>query len=112
MDKLVEYIKQTPKAHFMIHGRIPVYFKNGLTKKINMDSVCKRVGNILPAYFFRNISAISIGQYDTLDDRSVDSVYNKKIIFTLVILCLHLKRFKPIFIYIFIIKIANLENKN
>jgi hypothetical protein len=65
----------------MIHGRIPVYFKNGLTKKINMDSVCKRVGNILPAYFFRNISAISIGQYDTLDDRSVDSVYDKKIIY-------------------------------
>jgi hypothetical protein len=81
MDKLVEYIQQTPKAHFMIHGRIPVYFKNGLTKKINMDSVCKRVGNILPAYFFKNISAISIGQYDTLDDRNVDSVYDKKIIY-------------------------------
>ena len=81
MDKLVEYIQQTPKAHFMIHGRIPVYFKNGLTKKINMDSVCKRVGNILPAYFFRNISAVSIGHYDTLDDRNVDSVYDKKIIY-------------------------------
>lgn len=81
MDKLAEYIKQSPKAHFMIHGRIPVYFKNGLTKKINMDSVCKRVGNILPAYFFKNISAIAIGQYDTLDSRSVDSVYDKKIIY-------------------------------
>ena len=81
MDKLAEYIKQSPKAHFMIHGRIPVYFKNGLTKKINMDSVCKRVENILPAYFFKNISAVSIGQYDTLDDRSVDSVYDKKIIY-------------------------------
>lgn len=81
MSKIVEYIQQAPKTHFMIHGRIPVYFKNGLTKKINMDSVCKRVGNILPAYFFRNISVVSIGHYDTLDSRSVDSVYDKKIIY-------------------------------
>ena len=81
MSKIVEYIQQTPKVHFMVHGRIPVYFKNGLTKKINMDSVCKRVGNLLPAFLFKNISAISIGQYDTLDDRSVDSVYDKKIIY-------------------------------
>ena len=81
MSKIVEYIQQAPKVHFMIHGRIPVYFKNGLTKKINMDSVCKRVGNLLPAFLFKNISAISIGQYDTLDDRSVDSVYDKKIIY-------------------------------
>lgn len=81
MSKIVEYIQQTPKAHFMIHGRIPVYFKNGLTKKINMDSVCKRVGNLLPAFLFKNISAVSIGNYDTLDDRNVDSVYNKKIIY-------------------------------
>ena len=29
----------------------------------------------------KNISAISIGQYDTLDDRAVDSVYDKKIIY-------------------------------
>lgn len=81
MSKIVEYIQQTPKVHFMVHGRIPVYFKNGLTKKINMDSVCKRVGNLLPAFLFKNISAISIGSYDTLDDRDVDSVYNKKIIY-------------------------------
>jgi len=81
MSKIIEYIQQTPKAHFMIHGRIPVYFKNGLTKKINMDSVCKRVGNLLPAFLFKNISAVSIGNYDTLDDRNVDSVYNKKIIY-------------------------------
>jgi hypothetical protein len=81
MEKIVEYIQQSPKAHFMIHGRIPVYFKNGLTKKINMDSVCRRVGNILPAFLFKNISAVSIGQYDTLDDRAVDSVYDKKIIY-------------------------------
>lgn len=81
MSKIIEYIQQTPKAHFMVHGRIPVYFKDGLTKKINMDSVCKRVGNLLPASLFKNISAISIGSYDTLDDRDVDSVYDKKIIY-------------------------------
>ena len=81
MEKIVEYIQQTPKAHFMIHGRIPVYFKDGLTRKINMDSVCKRVGNILPASFFKNISAVAIGSYDTLDSRDVDSVYNNKIIY-------------------------------
>lgn len=81
MSKIVEYIQQSPKVHFMIHGRIPVYFKNGLTKKINMDSVCKRVGNLLPAFLFKNISAVSIGNYDTLDDRNVDSVYDKKIIY-------------------------------
>lgn len=81
MEKLAEYIKQTPKVHFMVHGRIPVYFKDGLTKKINMDSVCKRAGNLLPAFLFKNISAISIGSYNTLDDRNVDSVYNKKIIY-------------------------------
>ena len=39
-------------------------------------------------------------------------LFKKGIIFTLVILCIHLKRFKPLYIYIFIIKIANLENKN
>lgn len=65
----------------MIHGRIPVYFKNALTKKINMDSVCKRVSNLLPAFLFKNISAIAIGQYDTFDDRNIDSAYNKKIIY-------------------------------
>jgi hypothetical protein len=80
MEKIVELIKQAPKVYFHIHS-IPVYFKNGLTKKINMDSVCKRTANMLPSYFFKNISAISIGQYDTLDDRDVDSVYDKKIIY-------------------------------
>jgi hypothetical protein len=34
----------------------------------------------------------------------------KRIIF--IILCIHLKRFKPLYTYIFIITIANLENKN
>ncbi len=29
-------------------------------------------------------------------------LYKKKITFTLVILCIHLKRFKPIYIYIYI----------
>ena len=81
MEKIVEFIKQTPKVHFAIHGRIPVYFKDGLTKKINFDSVCKRVGNLLPAFLFKNISAVAIGQYDTLDDRDVDSVYDKRIIY-------------------------------
>jgi hypothetical protein len=81
MEKIVELIKQSPKVNFHIHGRIPVYFKDGLTRKINMASVCKRVENILPAFLFRNISAICIGHYDTLDDRDVDSVYNKKIIY-------------------------------
>lgn len=81
MEKVVNYIQQAPKVHFSIHGTVPLYFKNGLTKKINIDSVCKRVENILPAYFFKNVSAIAIGQYDTLDDRSVDSVYDKKIIY-------------------------------
>ena len=81
MEKIVELIKQSPKVNFHIHGRIPLYFKDGLTKKININSVCKRVENILPAFLFKNISAIAIGQYDTLDNRNVDSVYNKKIIY-------------------------------
>ena len=37
-----------------IHN-IPLYFKDGLTKKINIDSVCKRVENILPAFYFKNV---------------------------------------------------------
>ena len=80
MDNVVNYIKQAPKVYFHIHN-IPVYFKDGLTKKINMDSVCKRTANILPSSYFSNVSALSIGQYDTLDDRSVDSVFDKKVIY-------------------------------
>jgi len=80
MDKIVEYIQQTPKTHFIIHGK-PVYLKNGLTKKINMDSVCKRIENLLSVFLFKNISAIVVGDYDTLDDREVDSAYHKKIIY-------------------------------
>ena len=81
MNNIIEYIKQAPKAHSMIHGRIPVYFKDGLTKKISMDNVCRRVENILPAFLFRNISAVAIGSYDSLEDRNVDSVYNRKVIY-------------------------------
>ena len=80
MDNVVKYIKETPKVYFHIHS-IPVYFKDGLTKKINMDSVCKRTANILPPFYFKNVSALSVGQYDTLDDRAVDSVFDKKIIY-------------------------------
>lgn len=81
MEKIVELIKQAPKVNFHIHGRIPLYFKNGLTKKINIDSVCKRVDNLLPAFLFKNISAVMVGHYDTLDDRDVDSVYDKRVIY-------------------------------
>ena len=81
MDKIIEYIKQAPKTNFMIHGRIPLYFKDRLTKNINIDSVCKRVENLLPAFLFKNISAISIGSFDSLEARDVDSVYSKKIIY-------------------------------
>ena len=80
MDNVVKYIKETPKVHFHIY-KVPLYFKDSLTKKINMDSTCKRVANILPSFYFKNVSAIAIGQYDTLDDRAVDSVYDKKIIY-------------------------------
>lgn len=81
MDKIIEYIKQVPKTNFMIHGRIPLYFKDRLTKNINIDSVCKRVENLLPAFLFKNISAISIGSFNSLEARDVDSVYSKKIIY-------------------------------
>ena len=80
MDNVANYIKQAPKVHFHIYN-VPLYFKDGLTKKINMDSTCKRVANILPSFYFKNVSAIAIGQYDTLDDRAVDSVFDKKIIY-------------------------------
>lgn len=81
MNSLIEYIKKNPPAHFMIHGKVPIYFKDGLTRKIDMNSVARRVGNILPVSFFSNVSAVAIGSYDTLDSRSVDSVYDKRIIY-------------------------------
>jgi hypothetical protein len=81
MEKIVEYIQQASKVNSMVHGRIPVYFKDRLTKKISMDNVCRRVENILPAFLFKNISSIAVGNYDSLDDRNVDSVYDKKIIY-------------------------------
>jgi len=81
MNTLAEYIKQAPKIHHMVYGRIPIYFKNPLTRQINIDSVAGRIENLLPATMLRNISAIAIGDYDSLNDRAVDSVYNKKIIY-------------------------------
>lgn len=81
MEKLIEYIKNSPKVHYLIHGKVPLYFKDGLTKKININNVTKRVEAILPAFLFKNISAIYVGRYESLDDRGVDSVYDKKIIY-------------------------------
>jgi len=81
MNPLTEYIKQAPKVHHLVHGRIPVYFKNNLTRQINIDSVCSRIENILSSAMFQNISAIAIGDYNSLNDRSVDSVYSKKVIY-------------------------------
>jgi len=81
MNTLVEYIKQAPKIYHMVYGRIPIYFKNNLTRQINIDSVVKRIENILSSTMFRNISAIAIGDYSSLNDRDVDSVYNKKVIY-------------------------------
>ena len=80
MNKLQEYIQQAKKVHNSIYN-IPVYFKNNLTKNINMQNVTKRIEEILPPFLFANISAIMIGDYDSLNDRDVDSVYNKKVIY-------------------------------
>lgn len=81
MNLVKEYIQKTPQIHYAIYGRIPLYFRDELKNKININNVIKRVENILPSFLMRNVSGIAIGDYDTLDDREVDSVYDSKIIY-------------------------------
>lgn len=80
MNKIKEYLQNAPKIHFSIYGK-PLYFKNSLSKDIDIGSVCKRVENILPASFFKGIAALSFGEYETLNDRGVDSVFGNNIIY-------------------------------
>ena len=84
MSNLIkEYIKNSAKSALklkeskerLLHGQIPVHIKDSFIRPIDLEFVLKRVEYILPASMLSGIDSIYIGQFDFLNKREVNAMY-------------------------------------
>jgi hypothetical protein len=87
MSNLInEYIKKSSSIikenrERRLYGRIPVYTKDPLTKKINLDFILKKIESIIPYELVSSIDSIYIGQFEHLNSRNVNAAYHEGAIY-------------------------------
>jgi hypothetical protein len=75
--KMNRYLKE--KKEVFIEKRIGntlIVAVNPLPEEVQIDSVIKKVKNLIPEHFLNNIDTIYIGQFEMLKDRDLTAMYS------------------------------------
>jgi len=77
MNWIEESIKKSKvlKDHYKLH-HIEVFIKDKLPKDIDFDFCLKQVAKIIPSNLLSGIDIIYVGQFDFLNDRNLNALYD------------------------------------
>ena len=77
---LKTYIQNKEVNHFTFKG-VEVFVKDTITNNISMKQVMTTVDKILPSFVFRGLDSVYVGNFDFLNKRSVQAMYENSSIF-------------------------------
>jgi len=69
------------RKEYRIFNRIYVFIKDHLPQNINLSLVLQRVEDTIPEHLTQNVDSIFIGEFEELESREVDAVYDSGTIF-------------------------------
>lgn len=85
--KMKQYIRESSREakkrqeHYTIFGDIDVFIKDALPDNIDVRTVLSDIQATIPTPFSKNLDIIYIGDFDHLNDRDIDAVYDSGAIY-------------------------------
>ena len=82
-----EYIKAShekalrERVEYSLFGNVYVYVKDPLPQEIDLTMVLKKVEETVPRFLAQNVESIFIGQFEELNSREVEAVYDSGTIY-------------------------------
>jgi len=82
-----QYIRESNRKakkrqeHYTIFGDVDVFIKDALPDNINIRGVLSDIQATVPGSFFKNLDIIYIGDFDHLNDRDINAVYDSGAIY-------------------------------
>ena len=86
-EGLHQYIKNShqqslnERTEYSLFGNVYVYVKDPLPSEIDLTIVLKRVEETIPRFLAQNVESIFIGQFEELEAREVEAVYDSGTIY-------------------------------
>ena len=69
------------RKEYHLFNRIYVYIKDPLPEHVNLSLILQRVEDTIPDHLTQEVDSIFIGQFEELNSREVDAVYDKGTIY-------------------------------
>jgi len=66
---------------YFLNKEIPVWIEEALPENINLDFILRKIENIIPSYFFKDVYSIQIGTFEELIDRQLNALYHEGTIY-------------------------------
>ena len=77
---LKNYIKNKKVNHFTVNG-VEIFVKDPITNNISANKVVNSVFDSIPRHLMRNVESIYIGNFEFLNSRGIQGVYENSSIF-------------------------------
>jgi len=77
---LKKYIKNKEVNHFTVYGT-EVFVKDPITNNVSAKKVVNSIFEKVPRHLMRNVESIYIGNFDYLNDRDIQGIYENSAIF-------------------------------
>jgi len=84
---LREYVQRSSekalneRKEYHLFNRIYVYIKDPLPEHVNLSLILQRVEDTIPEHLTQEVDSVFIGQFEELNSREVDAVYDKGTIY-------------------------------
>ena len=86
-NKMKQYILESSKKaqrrheHYTIFGSVDVFIKNPLPENVELGEVLSKLQKTISKSFVKGLDVIYVGQFDHLEDRGVNAVYESGAIY-------------------------------
>ena len=77
---MIEFIKEKQNKHFSMHG-IEISIKDEIVNGFSIKQIINQVLDLVPNHLFDNIDSIKVGQFEELQDRSLQAMYDNRTIY-------------------------------
>ena len=83
MNNKISYIHESHQRSnvFFFNKDIPIWIKDALSEGVDLNFVLRKIENIIPSYFLRNVYSIRIGTFEELLKRQLNALYHEGIVY-------------------------------